>query len=298
VTTKALEMLDILESSGERFLLFVHYFDPHYSYQRHDSYGFAPERVGRLAGGEDITLLRQLGDSLTADEIAFLRDLYDGEIRFTDDGIGQLMDALREKGLYDETLVVFVSDHGEEFLERGWLGHTRTLYDELIRVPLILRLPRATERRVIDEPVSLTSLAPTLLELLELPVPASFPAPSLVPQLRQRASSPDGAIVLSEVDFVPATEFNVRKTAKQASLVGPRYKLIRNDLEHRLELYDMQTDPAEAHDVAEKHPERVQGMAAQLDALLAQARAGAADAPVLDLSDEEIRALQALGYGE
>jgi arylsulfatase A-like enzyme len=298
VTATALEMLDQVTRDGERFFLFVHYFDPHYTYHRHDEYGFAAERAGRLEGGEEIAHLRQLGTSLTEEEVGFVRDLYDGEIRFTDEGIGRLLDALQEKGLDDETLVVFAADHGEEFLERGWLGHTRTLYDELVRVPLILRLTSEPERSVIEEPVSLTRVAPTILELLGIEVPESLPQPSLTRQLAAKPEEPSASYVLTEVDFVPVSKLNRQKITTQQSLIGPRYKLIRNILKDELELYDLLADPAESDDLAARQPGRVREMERQLDELLDESRARAVQARSLDLSDEEIRALKALGYGE
>ncbi|MFT5686207.1 MAG: arylsulfatase A-like enzyme, partial [Myxococcota bacterium] len=103
---------------------------------------------------------------LTDEELTNLRDRYDEEIRFTDANISTLLDALTP----EQTVIALTADHGEEFLERGWLGHTRTLYDELVSVPLIFRAPGGIAGRVVEGPVSLTALGPTLLELAGLPV--------------------------------------------------------------------------------------------------------------------------------
>ena len=118
VTNQAIERLEKMAVDGRPFLLFVHYFDPHYNYLRHPEYGFAAEAGGRLTGTENINQLRRMLDSLTHEEIGFLLDLYDEEIRFTDAGIGRLLSRFRELGLYDDTLIILTSDHGEEFLER------------------------------------------------------------------------------------------------------------------------------------------------------------------------------------
>ena len=157
-------MLRELAETERSFFLLVHYFDPHYDYVRHPRFNFAAERSGRLDGTQGISELQSLAD-LTPDEIAFLRDLYDEEVRHTDAGVGRLLDTLRELGLYDDALIIVTADHGEEFLERGWIGHTRSLYDELVRVPLIVRPPGGPPApQVVDALVSLVSLAPTVLD--------------------------------------------------------------------------------------------------------------------------------------
>ena len=298
VTRSALEALERLSSQPAPFFLFVHYFDPHYAYQPHADYRFGPQRQGRLRGGEDINLLRKLGPSLTEAELDFIRALYDGEIRYTDAGIGRLLAELEAGGHYEDTLIVFTADHGEEFLERGWLGHTRTLYDELVRVPLILRLPRAPGRRVIDEPVSQTALPATFFELLGLETPAELPAGSLVPNLTGQPPPEERPAVLTEVDFVPVLEINARKTAHLESLVGPRYKLIRDLRTGALELYDLLPDPGEREDLAAREPERVASLAEQLDTLLEEIGSAEAGGNELELSEDEIKELRALGYGE
>ncbi len=298
VTASSIATLERLSAGDAPFFLFVHYFDPHYNYQRHDEFGFAPARAGRLEGGEDITLLRDLAGGVTQRELTFLRDLYDGEIRYTDAGIGRLLAALRSRGHFDDTLIVFAADHGEEFLERGWLGHTRTLYDELVRVPLILHLPQPPARRVIQEPVSLTSLPATIMQLLGLPIPQSFRSPSLVAQLSIAPDDSAPLRVLTEVDFVPASKLYAEKTARQQSLVGPRFKLIRNLLSGTVELYDMLSDPKEERDLSGSETARVREMTLQLDALLVEIASKDFIAREIELSDEEVRELQALGYGE
>jgi arylsulfatase A-like enzyme len=298
VTETALAMLDDLSSRDAPFFLFVHYFDPHYVYLRHDEYDFAPERVGRLTGMEGIRALRLLEPGMTEEEISFVQDLYDGEIRFTDAGVGRLLSALKTGGRYEDTLIVFTSDHGEEFLERGWLGHTRSLYDELVRVPLILRLPRWSGDEVIHEPVSLTSLAPTIMELLGLEIPESMPQHSLVGHLVHSRPESTRAAILTEVDFVAPSGPGrwSEKTAQKQSLIGPRYKLIRDLLNDELELYDLDRDPDELVDLAAQQPERVRAMEQELDALMAEVKSTSVQGHERQLSEEELRALEALGY--
>ncbi|MBW2421989.1 MAG: sulfatase, partial [Deltaproteobacteria bacterium] len=127
VTDQAIAFLKGFEKQDRPFFLFIHYFDPHYAFRHHPQLGFTNPPVERLTGSESITRLREMLPEMTRAELDFILALYDEEIRFTDGGIGRVLDALRELGLDDETLVVFTADHGEEFGERGWLGHTTTL---------------------------------------------------------------------------------------------------------------------------------------------------------------------------
>jgi arylsulfatase A-like enzyme len=163
VTRHALDWLDQRPEADQRpFLLWVHYFDPHADYLVHGGDGGAqgtePER-------------------------------YRGEVRFTDAWLGRLLAGLRERGLSDNTVVVVVADHGEEFGDHGATRHGHTLYEELVRVPLVIHVPRAAgpfagrlSSLRLTTPVSLLDVEPTLLELCDVGVdPTSLAGSSLVP---------------------------------------------------------------------------------------------------------------------
>lgn len=291
VVRRARELLDTLAGGDEPFFLFVHLFDPHYDYLRHPRIGFAPPRAGSLDGDERIDDLRaRLGD-LTPEEIGFLSDLYDEEIRFTDRGVGTLLRILARRGLADGTLVVLTADHGEELVGRGWLGHTRTLYEELVRVPLLVRGPGVAAPRTVDAPVSLVSLLPTLLELMGVPRDGvAAEGPSLAPLLRG-AGPPPREPVFFEVDFT-------RPEVRKKGIRDGRYKLIRDDATGAVELYDLERDPGERDDLAASHPELVERYAARLDAHRARVEAHRRAPVPVEFSPREVRALRALGYVE
>lgn len=297
VTGRAVEFLEGL-SAGERpFFLFAHYFDPHYNYLPHEEVDFAPPRVGRLDGTETIKRLRAMSGDLTPEEVAFIRALYDEEIRHTDDGIGRLLARLGELELDDDTWVIVAADHGEEFLTHGWLGHTRTLYEELVRVPLIVRPPGGlAQPRVLLRPVTLASLPATLLELAGGDASLfRFQAGSLAPLLDGEGDDRSGAI-FAEVDFVPIYADNWVKRAHKKTLITERLKLIRDDFSGRLELYDLQEDPGEVHDLAPVRP----GLVADLLPALEEAVAGSRRMPLgqatSPLSEERLEQLRSLGY--
>jgi arylsulfatase A-like enzyme len=108
-----------------------------------------------------------------------IRDTYDAEVMAIDAALGRMMAALAERGIDQEALVVITADHGEELDDHGSFGHGRTLFEEAIHVPLILRTPRQKRGRVIDPLVSSVDVAPTLLEVIGLERPDSFEGVSL-----------------------------------------------------------------------------------------------------------------------
>ncbi len=125
------------DEADEPFFLWVHYYDPHYVYQKHEGFDFGDERV----------------------------DLYDSEIAFTDHHIGRVFDDLRQRGVWDETAVIVASDHGEGFGERGIYLHGYDLYAPQTRVPLVMRVP-GTQPRRIDMPVGHVDILPTIANLV------------------------------------------------------------------------------------------------------------------------------------
>jgi arylsulfatase A-like enzyme len=297
VTDKAIEYLDSLSAAGRPFFLFAHYFDPHYNYLPHPEVDFAPRRVGRLDATQTIKELRAMSADLTAREVAFIRDLYDEEIWHTDAGIGRLLDRLAELGLDDETWVIVTADHGEEFLTHGWLGHTRTLYEELLRVPLILRPPGGLpEPRLLPDPVSLVALSPTLVDLAgDDSSLFRFQASSLEPLLTGARDHSPG-VAFAEVDFIPVYADNWVKRTHKKALITDRFKLIRDDPTGRLELYDLQDDPYELRDLAELRPELVDELLPALEEAVAYSRGRAMGEVEAPRSDERLEQLRSLGY--
>lgn len=138
ITDRALQLLYELETTRP-FHLWAHYFDPHDPFVAHEAFPF--------------------GETLV--------DRYDSEIAFSDAEIGRLIDGLRRRDDWDRTIVVVHADHGEEFFEHGGVHHGSTLYDEQIRVPLVVRVPGIAPRVVADS-VGLVDVKPTILELLGL----------------------------------------------------------------------------------------------------------------------------------
>jgi len=297
VTRQARQALERLAGQRRPFFLFVHYFDPHYHYKRHPQYGFAPETAGRLDGDETIQDLRELMQDLTPDELDFIKDLYDEEIRHTDAGIGRLLAALGEHDVDRSTLVIVTSDHGEELLDRGWLGHTRTLYDELVRVPLLMRLPeRDHSPRVSDASISLTALTPTILELVGVdPTPFDFQVRSFARMLDPATVEPAGA-VFTEVDFVPFNSGKWVREVHKKSVITDRHKVIRDDTTGLVEVYDLADDPGETRNLAPERPELTARLLSRLEDRIAEAGSDPLTLEEFALEEQQVEKLRSLGY--
>jgi arylsulfatase A-like enzyme len=295
VTDAVLSWLRTRESDAP-FFLFVHYFDPHFVYQHHASHDLTAGYEGPLRPGMDIWELRNQRDRLTPDDIAYLVGLYREEIAFTDEHLGRLLDYLDTSGLAKRTLVAVVADHGEEFMQRGWIGHTRTLHDELVRVPLVLRLPGVLEPRAEPTPVSTLDVAPTVLELAGAEADPESEGRSLLPYLGAAAPPLPPHDVRAEVSFVaPRIDTRSEQTVFLTALIRGDLKIVHDLVSGRFELYDRASDPGERSDRFGAHP-RAEELR---DALLAweAARDGhGAPAALLEPTEAELERLRALGY--
>jgi arylsulfatase A-like enzyme len=162
------EWLD--QSRGRDFFLFIHTYQPHSPYAcpppykimflEEDAQFGHVDLLGHLGGKSEI--FRPLPDAERRNIIA----LYDGEIRYTDERlVGPLIEKLKQMGLYDNALIVFTSDHGEEFFDHGGWGHGQSMYNESLRVPLIIKFPHSRHRGIrVPDWVSLVDIMPTMLE--------------------------------------------------------------------------------------------------------------------------------------
>jgi len=162
-------------------------------------------------------------------------DLYDGEIAYTDEQLGRLFAALKATGAYDKTLIVVLSDHGEEFREHGQTRHAKTLYEEMLRIPLLIKLPNSAHAgEVRDQLVEMVDVAPTVLDLLGIPPPHGFEGRSFRAVIEENAPGRE-QVYASLLD--EAYSLRTAKTATQ--------KYIR-DLASQTELYfELDTDPRE-----------------------------------------------------
>ena len=247
VTDLAISSLD--ELAGDPFFLFVHYFDPHWFYNHHPDFDRTSGYRGRLLPGMEIGSLRAIRDELTAEDIDYLSDLYREEIAYTDFHIGRLLAHLDEVGLGDDTLVILTADHGEEFMEHGWIGHTASLYEELIHVPLIFRLPGRLPACVVETPVSLLDVMPTVLDLVGLTEPdENWRGISLL-QGMQTGAEPVLRPLFAEVSYTSPAGWpsgdDATKRYYLTAVVRGRQKLVRDVAAGTWTYFDLVADPLE-----------------------------------------------------
>jgi arylsulfatase A-like enzyme len=231
--------------------------------------------------------------AIVADSVA----AYDAEIRFVDTHIGRLLDRLEEVGLLDDSVLVFWADHGESLGEHNYyFSHGRFAYNVNLHVPLMLSAP-GLEPGFFDSPVSLIDIAPTLLELLGIPIPPSFEGTSLAPALRGESQTPRD--VFAEAGY--ALEYQkilVRWPWKLIHIPDPMVQEIARGQE--FELYNLEKDPGEEDEMSARQPERLEEMRGELQRWVASWEKNTAqpEAAEEEMSPEVLENLRALGYLE
>ena len=288
-----------------RFFLLVHSYEPHVPYRRRTfAEGMPRGRLGpTFEAGAAIQAKRseQLADEV---ELAYIRALYDGGVAACDRAVGELLAELERLGLAQETLVVVTSDHGEDLGDRLPLrpgNHGHALYDEQLRVPLILRDPtREFAVRRVTAQVRLVDVMPTILDLLGLPAAADRTGRSLVPLLRGQESEP--RLAWAEIPHHALIDAGVRwavRTDAHKLIVTP--PPTRGSGEARLELYDLRADARERSNLAPADPGRRAELMAQLRrvALELNAHGAAVYREVSGPADPQLQErLRSLGYVE
>lgn len=187
---------------------------------------------------------------------------YDGAIAYADSFLGPLWEKLERLGLRSKTMILLTSDHGEALGERGRMGHDFCLQDEIIRVPLILSHPRWSGRpRRIREQVEMIDVSPTILHLLNLPIPPSFRGESLRPLLEGHAK---GGKSYALSFWTPKTPIQQVRVTMEAAIRSKRWKFIPHPGACRA-LFDLRRDPMERQDVASSHPDITRRLALELE---------------------------------
>ncbi|MGM0558855.1 MAG: sulfatase-like hydrolase/transferase [Myxococcota bacterium] len=218
----------------QQFSLFIHMFEPHAQWIGHDEFDF-----GR-------------GDSPRERHI----NNYDSEIAYVDSYVGRVIQKLKDTGLYEDSVIVLTSDHGEGFNEHGYFFHGQTLYNEVIKVPLLFRVPGWFSRKV-DGPVSLIDVGPTILELFGYTVPNEFRGVSLVDTMMGRADVPDRPVF---AELLPYTNWK----EKHQAIIWGTDKLIMVLTHGTKELYDLEDDPGEQDNIREEDEERAEELEKRL----------------------------------
>jgi arylsulfatase A-like enzyme len=237
------------ENYQRPFFLAVHLFDPHWDYAPPPPYDslYDPDYQGGFSGTiGDINPFIHGFIQINPRDLQHLTALYDGEVRYTDDQITRLFAKLKELGVYDEMLIVVSADHGEEFKDHGRLSHGYSVYQESIRIPLIVRFPGFFKTPYspgarVSVPVTLTDIPPTILEVLGIPPFEGFEGSSL---LGLDPSEDASRALLSR------TALQGRYYMVSIIKEGMKYIQAYGPEEKSQELYDLALDPREKNNLA------------------------------------------------
>jgi arylsulfatase len=272
------QALGWLRDAPRPFFLWVHYMDVHGPYI--PKRGFRP--LQRLRAGLLWRKATHHPERITAAERKTLIAAYKEEIRFTDRFLAELLGSIDSR----QTLVIITADHGELLGEHGLYAHTFKLYDTLLKVPLLVRLPGQDKPVVVRRMVRSLDIAPSVIDLLGLPGDHRFDGESFRPLLN---GSPDGFRPTHAISEIWTTHLCVREE---------RFKLIANYAEGEKELFELRADPGEERNVIGQHEQEAGRLEARLHEHLLSIKAPEDDlrrAGILE--DEEVKSrLESLGY--
>jgi arylsulfatase A-like enzyme/predicted Zn-dependent protease len=242
----------------ESFFLFLHYYDPHLKY-------VPPEPFKSLYAGNP----------------------YAGEIAYTDYCIGRVIDKLKMLGLYDSSLIIITGDHGESLNEHGEASHGYYIYESVLKVPLIFKLPEKKEPKRITERVGLVDIFPTVCQLLDIEIPSEIHGADLSGHFSKKNYTPGQRAFYCE--SLVATKYDCNPLL---GVIAGDWKYIQTT---RAELYDLSKDPTELSNVIENQPQRARILQDKLIRILEQQLREDTDSD-LDLSVQDVKRLESLGY--
>jgi arylsulfatase A-like enzyme len=242
IVDKAVEWLD--NNRGEKFFLFLHTYETHHPYSTGKKHLelFESGYNGSLTGDIPVETIKRINKGeipLNGEDKKHIVAAYDAEIRSMDESFGRFIEFLKTTGLYDNTLIIFTSDHGEEFGEHGiWATHSHALFNEQLHVPLIMKLPgsRLASAKVNRLARSIDIL-PTVLDLLGRPVPGELEGTSLLAAL-------EGGETGGETVTIAQRDMQKTYPRKYWTIIKGNWKL------YDKKLFDLLNDPGEQQDVS------------------------------------------------
>ena len=275
IVKEGIELLNKAKGEEKPFFLYMHFLDPHEPLN-------PPERYSQIIAAEPT--LTGYGEK-EKKKI----DLYDAEIRFADQKIGEFFSYLKAEGLYDDVAIVLVADHGEQFMEHGHQGHGLQLYDTELRVPFMFKLPHIKDGKRVGVTANTIDIFPTVLEMAQLPVPAEKPGFSLLSE--EKISTRRG--VYSEIN---------RKLNEQRAFTTPDgMKLIleydKDQKVNVLGVFNSRVDPKEVSPIMD--PELVSSLSTELANARQLALEGKTQTEVntrIQVKDSTLEQLKTLGY--
>ncbi|KPJ58763.1 MAG: hypothetical protein AMJ42_02670 [Deltaproteobacteria bacterium DG_8] len=304
------------ENYQKKYFIYIHYLDPHDPYNApgiyHDIFlnkkvidvSNTVKRGNTYVLNGEYHLDRRMKEKLKSisnpdyplptplhiskKELNYLIDLYDGEIRYVDYQVGRIISVLKELKIYDKTTIIISSDHGEEFLEHGMFRHGYHLYDEIIKVPLIIISPHFNKTPLkIETPVNLIDLMPTVLDLLGIPSTSGMKGKSLIPLINQD----------ERVESLSISETSWKGSSAQTLRLA-NWKYINDIRNERTELFNLGEDSGERNNLHLKESKRAKKLSCLLSDIISKAYHVTEKSKGKDtqLENKQLEKLKSLGY--
>ncbi|GMW02888.1 MAG: hypothetical protein AMXMBFR84_40240 [Candidatus Hydrogenedentota bacterium] len=277
--------------------LWLHIFDPHLPYHPPAQFVNGQPPADSLTKDvlsiDDLHRIRMGIYVPTSKEQQWIRELYNAEVRYVDQELGRFIDHLKSQGIYDDALIIMTSDHGEEFWEHSGFEHGHTLYNELLHVPLLVKLPGKSTAKTIVHPVTTMAIAATIADIAALGTdPSEFDAASLRP-LWEEGPTPLAPIYSTGLLYYFDGE----------SLVFDGMKYVLTFVDGQKKLFDRAADPGEKIDVSNDQHEKSAAAAVIIDEKRRRAddKRNGMGLPLVPgtsqpLSPEAQKALESIGY--
>ncbi len=283
--------------SSNKFFLWAHYMDPHGPYHARPPWyaQYTSKTSTRLAlSGKNTDEIKEYIPILKKDPQALsnLIAIYDSEINFVDYYIGKLFQRLK---LDNNTLIIITADHGEEFFEHDQFTHGHNLFQETIRIPLIVKLPGNSQKKVVERLVNLVDIMPTITELLNIIPPEQTLGKSLLKregalfEIKKAVYSEDAPeYTFSELDYMSTLKI----------IMTPEWKYIYDYNNKTGQLYNLKSDPSELNNLIDKETTKADQLKKQLFKWVSNSKRYYSKGHSLQPTPEEIERLKALGYIE
>lgn len=256
------------QHKGDRCLLFIHHYDTHYPYKAGEECTgrFNPDYEGpyRMRFGDSSLRILKFARAgrldqavnLTPADVEQIKTLYDCEIIRTDTAIGKLVDSLEAWGCLEKSMIMISADHGEEFLERGSLDHGQTVFEESIRVPLVVYCPKlGAEPGRIEHQVGLIDLGPTILQVLGIQIPASFEGRSFLGLMTDGEAPSQHELRPCGLPVSCLVSEAIAHRPEKKAIRCPPWKLVYDPFFGAVELYNLAEDPGETSNLIDREAE-------------------------------------------
>jgi arylsulfatase A-like enzyme len=309
ILPKAKKWLDLLKS--EPFFLFIHCYDIHSPYNPPPPYNTMfhdfPYTGKVIPSNRMLTSLLNNRLDINIDDVNHIIAFYDGGIRYTDTMIGEFLSYLNDRGLYDNSLIILTSDHGEEFYEHGSILHWQLYFKPDLHVPLIMHVPEFSTREIrVEKLVRSIDLLPTILDIAGLPNHRQAQGRSLLPLIRKKES------ILTRVLFNISNLFKKEETIsfaetkyfKHRKLESPfksiiddnGYHMVYDQASDSIKLFNLTLDPDAKNNIAEDHGAVIKRLLSQWDEFFSRSNKISPKSQGMSLDKQTLKQLEALGY--